>query len=95
MTLSAVVERLRKRMVEFRYSTRFDTKINATINSIEMSVNLTELAIDQKRAVMPEEEIWFHESWNMIHRLERTEWEDIIDLYRTLEFKIKERNWFR
>ena len=95
MTLAALTEKLRKRLTEYRHTNRFDTKINSAINCIETALNLTEFALDKNRPVEPFEEHWFHESWSIIKPLEDTEWEDIIDLYRTLGFKLKERNWFR
>ncbi|MFI5171618.1 MAG: hypothetical protein ACHQFW_04465 [Chitinophagales bacterium] len=95
MTLAAIAERLRKRLTEYRQANRFNTKINTPISMIEIALNLTELAIDRNRPIDPAEEIWFKESWSIIQPLEKTEWEDIIDLYRNLAFKLNERNWFR
>lgn len=95
MTLAGITERLRKRMIEYRYTNRFNTKINSAIIYIETALNLTELAIDRNRPIEISEEQWFNESWTIIQPLEKTEWEDIIDLYRSLAFKLKERNWFR
>lgn len=95
MTLSGIAEKLRKRLTEYRQAHRIDTKINSAINVIEIALNFTEFALDKSRAVEVYEEHWFMESWIIIQPLEDTEWEDIIDLYRTLGFKLKERNWFR
>jgi hypothetical protein len=95
MTLSALTEKLRKRVVEYRHDNRINTKINSPLNYIEIALGLTELAIDKNRPIAVEEEFWFKESWNIIHQLDRTEWDDIIDLYRSLAFKLGERNWFR
>ncbi|MBK7036084.1 MAG: hypothetical protein KBF42_10305 [Chitinophagales bacterium] len=95
MTLAALAEKLRKRLTEYRQTNRFDTKINSAINCIEIALGLTEFALDKSRPIEVYEESWFEESWTIIKPLEDTEWEDIIDLYRTLGFKLKERNWFR
>ncbi|HRF77559.1 MAG TPA: hypothetical protein PLJ00_02925 [Chitinophagales bacterium] len=95
MTLGALSEKLRKRVTELRHDSRMQAKINAPLITIEIALGLTELAIDKNRPVSPDEEHWFHESWNIINQLERTEWDDIIDLYRSLAFKMGERNWFR
>ncbi len=95
MTLAAVAEKLRKRTTEYRQENRMETKINTPIIIVEIALGLTELAIDRNRAIAQDEEDWFNESWNIIHRLEKTEYEDIIDLYRNLKFKLSERNWFR
>lgn len=95
MNLAATTERLRKRLIEYRYTNRFDTKIHAEINTIEMALNFAELAIDKRRPVAVEEEHWFTETWSAIHTLDKPEWTDIIDLYRNLGFKLRERNWFR
>lgn len=95
MTLGALSEKLRKRVTELRHDSRMQTKINAPLITIEIALGLTELAIDKNRPVSPLEELWFTESWNIIDQLERTEWDDIIDLYRSLAFKMGERNWFR
>ena len=95
MTLGALSEKLRKRVTELRHDNRMHTKINAPLITIEIALGLTELAINKSRPISPEEEHWFHESWNIINQLERTEWDDIIDLYRSLAFKMGERNWFR
>lgn len=95
MTLAAIAEKLRKRTTEYRHDTRGDTQINMPIIIVEIALGLTELAIDTNRPIAQDEEDWFNESWNIIHRLEKTEYEDIIDLYRSLKFKLNERNWFR
>ncbi|HNW00385.1 MAG TPA: hypothetical protein PKL06_13505 [Chitinophagales bacterium] len=95
MTLGAVVSKLRKRMIEYRWHTRFETSMHQAADYIEIALNLAELSIVQSRPVTPEEEVWFHEGWPVVHSLEDTEWEDIIDLYRTLTFKLSERNWMR
>ena len=95
MTLAGLTERLRKRLIEYRYTNRFDTKINSAIIYIETALNLAELAIALSRPIEISEEQWFNESWTIIQPLEKTEWEDIIDLYRSLAFKLKERDWFR
>ncbi len=95
MTLSATVERLRRRLIEYRFSNRFNTKIHTQINIIETALNLAEMGIDKNRTIQENEEHWFNESWDVIHILEKTEWEDILDLYRNMGFKLKERNWFR
>ncbi|HMX04858.1 MAG TPA: hypothetical protein PK511_06260 [Chitinophagales bacterium] len=95
MTLGALTDKLRKRIVEFRWKHRFETKVSPAINFIEMALNITELAMVKSRPIDILEEHWFHEGWPVIHTLEDTEWEDIIDLYRTLTFKVQERNWFR
>jgi hypothetical protein len=86
---------LRKRLTEYRHTNRLDSKIQAHINIIETALNLTEMAIDKGRSISTEEEYWFTGGWGMIHQLERTEWDDLVDLYRELGFKVKERNWFR
>jgi hypothetical protein len=72
-----------------------DMKVSPAINVIEMALNVTELGLVKSRPVDVLEEHWFHDAWAVIHTLEDTEWEDIIDLYRTLTFKVEERNWFR
>lgn len=95
MTLSGVTGQLRKRLTEYRHTNRFDTKIHAPINMIENALNLTEFAIDKNRPIAVDEEFWFDGGWELIHKLERTEWDDIVDLYRELGYKVKERNWFR
>lgn len=95
MTLSAVAEKLRKRVTEYRWQKRFDLKVSPAANFIEMALNLTEMALVKQRPVTTDEEQWFHEGWPVIHILEDTEWEDMIDLYRTMTFKLEERNWFR
>lgn len=95
MTLAAIAEKLRKRTTEYRQTQRLDTQINTPLIIVEIALGLTELAIDRNRAISEDEEDWFNESWNIIHRLEKTEFEDIIDLYRSLKFKLNERNWFR
>ncbi len=95
MTLSAIVGKLRKRIVEYRWHKRFDTQMYAAVDYIEIALNLAELSIIQQRAISTEEEYWFHEAWPVVHTLEDTEWEDIIDLYRTMAYKLAERNWLR
>lgn len=95
MTLGAVVSKLRRRVIEYRWHTRFETKMHQAVDYIEIALNLAELSIVQNRAISTEEESWFHEGWPVVHSLEETEWEDIIDLYRTMTFKLTERNWMR
>lgn len=95
MTLAGVADKLRKRIVEYRWKHRLDTQIHPAINFIETALNLAELGILRTRPISIDEESWFHEGWPVIQKLEDTDWEDIIDLYRTLTFKLEERNWFR
>ena len=95
MTLAGITSLLRKRLTEYRHAQRFDTKMHAPINIMETALNITELAIDKSRPIKPDEEYWFDEAWPLIHKLEMTEWDDLVDLYRELGFKVKERNWFR
>lgn len=95
MTLAALTDKLRKRITEYRHDNRMQSKINSPLNTIEIALALTEFALDKGRPIAVEEEHWFNESWNIIHKLEGTDWDDIIDLYRNLAYKLGERNWFR
>ncbi len=95
MTLAAITQMLRKRLVEYMFDNKRTQRIQPAINIIEIALCIAELGIEKQRQIAPEEEHWFNESWDIIKTLEKTDWEDIIDLYRNLEFKVKERNWFR
>ncbi|MBC8047613.1 MAG: hypothetical protein H7Y00_12510 [Fimbriimonadaceae bacterium] len=95
MTLAAITNILRKRITEYRHNNRINTSINEAINLIEIALNVTELGISNNRAIEISEEHWFEPDWKIIYALEKTEWDDLIDLYRELDFKVKERNWFR
>ncbi|MFN0276177.1 MAG: hypothetical protein ACKVPJ_10550 [Chitinophagales bacterium] len=95
MTLSAITNILRKRITEYRHTNRANSSIHEAINMIEIALNITELSISTARAVTETEESWFEPDWKIIHSLEKTEWDDLIDLYRELAYKVKERNWFR
>lgn len=95
MTLATITEKLRKRIIEFRWHHRFETKMHPAVDYMEIALNLAELGIVHQRPIAQDEEQWFHEGWPVIHKLEDTEWEDMIDLYRTMTFKLEERNWLR
>jgi len=95
MTLAAIANILRKRITEFRHSNRVNAGINEAVNRIEIALNISELGISKNRIIEISEEIWFEPDWKIIHTLERTEYDDLIDLYRELIYKVEERNWFR
>jgi len=95
MTLAAINDKLRRRITEYRWQMRLVPKLQPALNYVEIALNISELAVMLQRPITLEEEEWFHEGWPVVHTLEDTEWEDLIDLYRTMTYKIQERNWLR
>lgn len=95
MTLSAISNILRKRITEYRHNNRASSSIHEAINIIEIALCIAEISISNGRKILETEERWFEPDWKIIHALEKTEWDDLIDLYRELGYKVKERNWFR
>ncbi|MBC8173401.1 MAG: hypothetical protein H7X71_05780 [Chitinophagales bacterium] len=95
MTLASITNICRKRITEYRHNNRVNTSINEAINLLEIALNITELGISKNRPVEITEEQWFEPDWKIIYALEKTEWDDLIDLYRELIYKVQERNWFR
>jgi hypothetical protein len=95
MTLAAIANILRKRLSYYRHTNRANTSINEAVNCIEIALNITELGISANHPIDKPDEKWFQPDWSIILALDKTEWDDMSDLYRELCYKVKERNWFR
>lgn len=95
MTLAAITNILRKRITEYRQHNRITPTVNEAVDIIEIALNITELGLAKNRIIPAQEEQWFTPDWKIILALEKTEWDDLIDIYREVIFKVQERNWFR
>ena len=95
MTLGALTQVLRKRLTEFRHENRRSHTIFEAVNMIEIALNIAELGTIKERPVSDDEQIWFQPDWKIIHSLDKTDYDDLTDLFRELIFKVEERNWFK
>jgi len=69
--------------------------ISTVINPIEIALSLSEYSYNNERLIEPNEEIWFNVSFPMIHSLQGTKWDKLLDSYTELVELAKENNFFR
>lgn len=95
MEIEEIVMALRKRIVDFRESQLYKNSkpIRFFGNAISIAVDLTDLAINNNRPILPEERYWFEGSYLIDNSL-TGEWEDISSLYKKLIKIVKQNDFY-
>lgn len=92
--LNELLSKIRLRLSEYRFHKIGETT-SIDINAIEISICLTEYALEIKRPINKSEESWFDALWQITQVLENSDWEDLIDLYIELGNEVEKINFFR
>lgn len=94
--LSDILQKLRKRIVEFRLTIPFE-ETSIHINAIEIAAGLVEYSLKTNpiRTISKDEERWFEAGYYLDLILGNSEWKDMIDLYYELVSIVKKKNFFR
>ena len=90
--LNTIRNKLRKRLSEYRYF-KIGKGTSIHINAIDMSLCFADFAIDENRKIHEYEKRWFEAGWQLIHVLENSEWEDLLELYFDLKSELEEKNY--
>ena len=93
-----LIENLRNRTNEFRNSIDFNRGGSLTLfftNVIQISICLSEIGLLRGREISVQEEYWFQAYYHLTFELSGSDFQDLLDNYRSLVTEIERRNYFR
>ncbi|HTA63835.1 MAG TPA: hypothetical protein VK835_15335 [Bacteroidia bacterium] len=96
MKVEDIILNLREQINSFRATDLYNSSkpLKFDINSIEIALNLSELGINNNRAIEANEENWFKGGYLIANDF-CGEWEDISVLYNKLVDEVKKKKYFR
>ena len=92
--IKKIIYSLRAEINSYR-NDRINLYILDDILAVEIAISLTEFALKKKRAIQPNEEIWFNASYSIAYAFDGTEREKIYTLYKELVNYVEVYKFFR
>lgn len=94
MELIKLIYKLRSRVCEYR-NQKHEMEISTHLNSVDIVLSLSELAIRDKRPITKDEENWFRAGIYLSYVFDGSKWEDIHADFEIIANAMESSNYYR